>query len=93
VAKAKLEVRARMMRLGAAAALLLADATLARLTCYQIGFLDFVVRPLYTLLQSPGLAPGLGTRCLALIQANRTSWNSMISDAVAARTVQPRHRA
>jgi hypothetical protein len=59
----------------------------------QIGFLDFIVCPLYMLLQSPGLAPGLGTRCLALIQANRTAWNGVISEALAARSSQPRQRA
>jgi hypothetical protein len=88
VAKAKLEVCACFV-----GGLVLLRCCLLTPRMQQIGFIDFCVRPLYALLQSPGLAPGLGTRCLALIQANRTAWNGVISEALATRSSQPRQRA
>jgi hypothetical protein len=32
------------------------------------------------------VSPGLGSRCLTLIDVNRNTWNAVISDAVAGRS-------
>ena len=43
----------------------------------ELGFIDFVVRPLYLTLAI--VAPGLGPRCLSLIECNRSAWAELIS--------------
>lgn len=37
-----------------------------------------MVRPLYTTLAQ--ISPDLGSRCLALIDTNRTAWNAIIAE-------------
>ena len=43
----------------------------------ELGFIDFVVRPLYLTLAI--VAPGLGPRCLSLIECNRSAWAEIIT--------------
>ena len=50
---------------------MLADDDVAKAKM-EAGFLDFVVRPLYAALAD--VAPALGAKCLALIDANRAMW-------------------
>jgi hypothetical protein len=42
----------------------------------ELGFIDYVVRPLYLTLAV--VAPGLGPRCLAAIESNRAAWSELI---------------
>jgi hypothetical protein len=43
----------------------------------ELGFIDYVVRPLYLTLAI--VAPGLGPRCLAAIESNRAAWAEIIT--------------
>lgn len=45
--------------------------------CCRLGFIDYVVRPLYLTLAI--VAPGLGPRCLAAIESNRSAWAEIIT--------------
>jgi class 3 adenylate cyclase len=43
----------------------------------ELGFLEYVVRPLYVTLAA--VAPRLGEKCLRLIDANKVAWQALIS--------------
>ena len=43
----------------------------------ELGFLEYVVRPLYVTLAA--VAPRLGEKCLKLIDANKVAWQALIS--------------
>jgi hypothetical protein len=45
----------------------------------ELGFLTFVVTPLYETFAK--IAPSLGAKCLARIEANRTMWADIIAEA------------
>jgi hypothetical protein len=48
----------------------------------EIGFISFVVRPLYQTLAK--IAPALGARCLELVDANKAAWAEVMADAAVA---------